>query len=249
MRREQHVNSSLPHHHRLDPTALLGKSEQAVLFASRAITPHTLEFLAKEISELWTADAEEMIDVAAAARGSSVSVDSGAGGIGTARDHLRSIEHHEFVVHQATASAAVFRVVDQGDPGVQQQRYGIGIGSLRWGGDAVLIAIGQLIELLPLPPLIFGQMDSQLAAPGGAVGVFQNHVDLEPALLSSDQGLGDTRQRQLLDGHQDFALCRVNRIHQGLFEVVAVAPYPGERAAVATSIAVVEQHLNAFWQG
>ena len=83
-----------------------------------------------------------MIYVAAAARRSSIAVDSGAGGIGTARDHLCSIDHDEFVVHQATASAAVFRVVDQGNPCNQQQPDGVPICSLLRGGDAVLIAIG-----------------------------------------------------------------------------------------------------------
>ena len=85
-------------------------------------------------------------------------MESGTGEVGAAGDHAAVVDHDEFVVHQAAAAAAVLGVIDQRDARFQQQPHCVAVAGFLCSRDPITIGVGQLMELVPAMPLMFGQM-------------------------------------------------------------------------------------------
>ena len=167
-------------------------------------------------------------------------MESGTGEVGAAGDHTAVVDHDEFVVHQSTAAAAVLGVIQQRQAGLNEQPDGITVAGLLRSRDPIAIGIGQLLELVPAMPLVFGQVAGLLFAPGGAVAVLQHEFHLHPTPVSGDQLLGQAWQRQLLNGHQQAAVGSLDCIDNQLLQVITIAPLTRERGWVATALSVVE---------
>ena len=71
-------------------------------------------------------------------------------------------------------------------------------------------------------------------------------MNFHSVLVGLHQRIGNGGQRQLLNSHQQFVLCTFDLRDQGLFEVIAIAPFPCERMAVAAAVAMVEVQRNAI---
>ena len=71
-------------------------------------------------------------------------MDSRAGEISAARENHPAVDHHEFVMHQSTAFAAVFRVINDRHASLLKQGYGIPFQTFFCREESVFIAIGQL---------------------------------------------------------------------------------------------------------
>ena len=162
-------------------------------------------------------------------------MDARGGEIGRPRDHHRPIHHHEFVVHQTAAGAAIGGVIDQGHTGPLQ--------------DGHRIAPAERLELVVPVALVRCQTDRILFRPWSAVGVFQHHLHRQSLAMAGNQGFGHLRQRELLHRHQNLPLRLLDAgKHKGL-QVVALAPLARDRAAVAAGVGVVEHQLDALGQG
>ena len=62
----------------------------------------------------------KMVDVATGSGLTGITMEAGTGEVGAAGDHAAIVDHHEFVVHQSTATAAVLGVIQQRHPGLEQ---------------------------------------------------------------------------------------------------------------------------------
>jgi len=57
-------------------------------------------------------NADQVIHIAASLRGSCITMHAGIGEVGAASDDASTIDDHKLVVHQTTAFAAVFGVIN-----------------------------------------------------------------------------------------------------------------------------------------
>ncbi len=240
VRTEQHLYRHIADGDPLRFMAALAQPKAAVLGATGSITPNPLELASEHSRQGGAVDAQQMVDVAPSAVPARITVESGTGEIGAAGDHAAVIDHHEFVVHQSTAAAAVLGVIQQRHAGLDEQPDGITVAGLLRSRDPIAIGIGQLLELVPAMPLVFGQVAGLLFAPGGAVAVLQHEFHLHTTPVSGDQLLGQAWQRQLLSGHQQAAVDSLDCIDNQLLQVITIAPLTRERGWVATALSVVE---------
>ena len=79
---EQYRHRRLPHQQLLGRPAALAQAKATVGLAAGAVAPHPLKLGHKSVCQLTAAQAQQVVDVAAAAVGPRIAVDAGGGEIG-----------------------------------------------------------------------------------------------------------------------------------------------------------------------
>ena len=141
-------------------------------------------------------DDEQAVGVASAVRVSKIAVGAAQGPVGGAGDHGAAIHHHELVVHQAAALAAVSGVVDQGNVGLGQNGEGIAIAQFLLPQGPILVGIDKGVQVVGLGLVVLIELGDRPWVPlghGGAVGVLDHHAHLDPSCPALRQGMGNAR--------------------------------------------------------
>ena len=100
---------------------------------------------------------------------------AGIGEVSAASNHAFTIDDDKLVVHQATALASVFGVINPSNLSVLKDEERIALSFFFWTHNTVLILIGLNFQaLLSFAPMT-AEIELMLLAPGSAVGIFYNH--------------------------------------------------------------------------
>ena len=76
VRGEKNIHPCVAHHHGLNVSGGFVQAKTAVRFPPWTIPPHRLEFLPEHVSESFTVQAQQVIDVAPCSGGSSITMDA-----------------------------------------------------------------------------------------------------------------------------------------------------------------------------